>query len=329
VTTDAVRDLRALPKAHLHLHLEAAMRRETFDELAAERGLVPPSWEFDDFSSFTTVYTVLLRTLDCEGAIRRLVREVVEDAVREGVVYIEPSLHPPLYAGHFPHDEYVEIVLGELEAAGADLGVATGVQILADRTASREAAEELACLATSFAGRGVVTFGRAGDERGHRPDPFARAFAIAAEAGLCLAPHAGELAGPESVQAALDVLGAHRIQHGVRAIESPELIDRLASDRICLDVCPTSNVALSVVPRLEDHPLPALRSAGIPCTLNADDPLLFGVSILDEYERARVHMTMSDAELAELARTSIMAARLPESSERSLLAQISAWLMPE
>ena len=122
----------------------------------------------------------------------------------------------------------------------------------------------------------MVSFGLANDEAIGPPEPYAEAFAIAKEAGLLSTPHAGELAGPESVWGALDTLQPDRLQHGVRSIEDPELVKRLADSDIVLDVCPTSNLLLSVYPSLAEHPLPQLLDAGIQCSLNGDDPLLFG-----------------------------------------------------
>ena len=176
--------------------------------------------------------------------------------------------------------------------------------------------------------RGVVGFGLANDETGHPPEPFADAFAIAREAGLLSVPHAGELDGPASVRGALDALGADRVQHGVRAIEDPELVRRLADSPVCLDVCPTSNVLLSVVPDIASHPLPALLAAGVRCSLNADDPLLFGPNLLAEYELARDELGLDDATLAHVATCSIDASAAPAAVKQRSRAGIAIWLDP-
>jgi adenosine deaminase len=139
-------------------------------------------------------------------------------------------------------------------------------------------------------------------------------------------PHAGELAGPESVHEALDRLGADRIQHGVRAVEDPALVERLAAEGICLDVCPTSNLLLSVVDDLAHHPLPALLEAGVTCSLNADDPLLFGPGLSEEYELCRAGMGLSDAALAAVARSSLQASGAPRELVRAAGAGIDRWL---
>ncbi|MET7478081.1 hypothetical protein ABZT17_27480 [Streptomyces sp. NPDC005648] len=172
----------------------------------------------------------------------------------------------------------------------------------------------------------MVSFGLTGDEARHAPEPFAEAFAIARDAGLIPAAHAGELAGPASVRAALDVLGARRIARGVRAIEDPPLLARLAAEGIVLDVCPTSNVALGVVAPLSAHPLPQLLQAGIRCTLNADDPLVFGPGLLQEYETARTALSLNDTQLAAVARTSLEASGAPRTTMEDAVTRIDAWL---
>jgi adenosine deaminase len=188
------------------------------------------------------------------------------------------------------------------------------------------AAEELARLAGGFSERGVVAFGLDGDEAASPPEPFQRAFRIAKEAGLRATPHAGELAGPESVVAALDALDADRILHGVRALEDPDLIARIVEEGITLDVCPTSNVMLGVAPELRDHPLPQLLAAGVRCSVNADDPLLFGTGILDEYVLCREALVLGDQQLAEVAAHSLTAAAAPSDVVERGLDRVSAWL---
>jgi adenosine deaminase len=172
----------------------------------------------------------------------------------------------------------------------------------------------------------VVSFGLAGDEALGPAEPFAGAFGIARAAGLMSTPHAGEHGGPENVRAALDLLGAQRIEHGVRAIEDPSLVQRIVDEGICLDVCPTSNVQLSVTDSLEHHPLPALLAAGVTLSLNADDPVIFGCGLLDEYELARRAFGLDDTALAKVAANSIRCSGAPESVRSRALERIQTWL---
>ncbi|MFF4035070.1 adenosine deaminase [Streptomyces sviceus] len=325
-----MRNLAQLPKAHLHLHLEGAMRPATFRELRCEDGQQQSApGRFTSFEDFTSLYRAAARLVR-EGPRRnllRLVREVVEDAAADGAVWVEPHVNPLTYvADPDAALDLLDMVIDEGRSTAARLGIGFGVLMFARRNGDPAHAVETARLAALRADDGVVSFGLAGDEAHCPPGPFAEAFAIAREAGLISAPHAGELAGPASVRSALDVLGARRIAHGVRAVEDPALLARLAAEGVVLDVCPTSNIALGVVESLSVHPLPLLLRAGVRCTLNADDPLLFGAGLLDEYETARAGLALTDAQLAEMARVSIEASGAPRAMVEDAVTRVGDWL---
>jgi adenosine deaminase len=323
-----MRDLASLPKAHLHIHLEGAMRPKTLAELADACGTdVPATRGYGSFTAFAGMYLAACDVLRSAADLHRLVYEVVEDAALDGAVWIEPALYLPHHRDRLGADEAIlEIVLDAAAIASRELAVGVGVMVAADRTVDPSDAVEQAQLAARYEGKGVVAFGLANDEQPFPPEPFAPAFAIAREAGLLSVPHAGELAGPESVVGALDALGADRIEHGVRAVEDGDLVRRLADSRVCLDVCPTSNVMLGVVPALEAHALPALLDAGVRCSLNADDPLLFGPGLLEEYELTRHRLGLDDATLAHVAQCSIAASGAPEDVKASAGLRIDGWL---
>jgi adenosine deaminase len=323
-----VRDLRQLPKAHLHLHLEGAMRPSTLAELAAEAGVpTPPIRGYTSFTEFGLQYRAASALMETEAHLRRVVREVVDDAADDGAVWVEPHFYPPRFVGQLgTAEEVLEIVIDEGQRAAAARGIGCGWIVSALRDFDPEQAVELAKLAASYAGAGVVSFGLAADEALFPPEPFAEAFGIARDAGLTSAPHAGELAGPASVYGALDALGARRICHGVRAIEDPALVERLAADEVVLDVCPTSNVMLAVVPSIDEHPLVKLLDAGVRCSLNGDDPLLFGPGLLAEYELVRGTMGLPDERLAQLARSSIVGSGAPQELVRDAVEHVEDWL---
>jgi len=326
-----MRSLARLPKAHLHLHLEGAMRPSTLAELAGEHGEHPPGVaagfaSFEDFGPLYRAAARLVRESPRENLLR-LVREVVEDAAADGAVWIEPHVNPLTYeADPQAALDVLDAVIDEGCRTAARLGIGFGVLVFARRNADPSEAVATARLAARRADNGVVAFGLAGDEARHPPEPFAEAFTIARDAGLISAPHAGELAGPASVRAALDALGAQRIAHGVRAVEDAALLARLAAEGVVLDVCPTSNVALGVVESLSAHPLPKLLHAGVRCTLNADDPLLFGPGLLEEYATARRTLALTDHQLAAVARTSIESSGAPRTLVEKAITLIGDWL---
>ncbi|MGX1596803.1 adenosine deaminase [Dietzia maris] len=315
----------ALPKAHLHVHLEAAMREATLRQWCAEDGIeVPPLVEYADFTAFLGAYGLLIDLLHTPERVGRLLDEVVADAAAQGVVALEFASIPEKAVAFDSAEDALEFILPAAADAGRRHGVWTGSIVSIDRGAGREHALEAARLAARFADRGVVAVGLVADERGNPVADAAGAFAIARDAGLGVVPHAGELAGPAEVRSAIE-LGVDRIQHGVRAVEDPRVVELLAERGTCLDVCPTSNVVLDVYPSLEEHPLPRLLEAGVRCSLGADDPLLFGVDVVDEYVAAHERMGVSVARLVGVARASIESSFAPGDVKQDALARVEAW----
>jgi adenosine deaminase len=323
-----MRDLKSLPKAHLHVHLEGAMRPTTLAEIAAGYDIpVPAIRGYGSFLAFSGLYQAAEAVLKTEDDVRRVVREVVEDAAAAGAIHIEPQMYPGRYSDRLgsPGD-VLDLIIDEGRQSAARLGISFGLILSADRISEPADAEAMAVLAAERVGAGLVGFGLASDEANFPPEPFEKAFAIAREAGLMSVPHAGEHAGPASVRGALDVLGAQRIGHGVRAIEDPDLVRRIAAEGVCLDVCPTSNVMLSVVPDLASHPLGRLIEAGVRCSLNGDDPLLFGPGLLEEYTVVREQLGLDDAAIAWMARCSIEDSAADPAVKAAGVAGVEAWL---
>jgi adenosine deaminase len=336
------RSLTALPKAHLHLHFTGSMRHSTLVELAAERGVHlpdalvegwPPELHATDergWFRFQRLYDIARSVLREPADVHRLLREAAEDEAAEGSRWLEIQVDPSGYAARFGGlTPTVELVLDAAREAEAATGVGIRVIIAANRTRHPLDAKTLARLAVRHAGRGVVGFGLSNDERRGRAYDFEGAFRIASRGGLLSTPHGGELLGPGSVRECVDTLGADRIGHGVRAVEDPRLLEKIVARGVTLEVCPSSNVGLGVVPTAADVPVRALFEAGAPIALGADDPLLFGTRLARQYELAREVYGFSDTELAELARCSIRGSAAPVDVRKDLLDQIEAWLAPD
>jgi adenosine deaminase len=333
------RDLRALPKAHLHLHFTGSMRHETLVELAEQHGVRlpdalrdhwPPHLSAADekgWFRFQRLYDTARAVLSTESDVRRLLLEAASDDAAEGSGWLEIQVDPSGYAARFGGvTAFTELVLDAARKAAAETGTGVAVVVAANRTRHPLDARTLARLAAQYAGRGVVGFGLSNDERRGVTGEFAPAFRIAAHAGLLSVPHGGELQGPDSVRACLDRLGADRLGHGVRVVEDPALLDRVVEAQVTLEVCPASNVALGVYPSAAAVPLPTLVRAGAAVALGADDPLLFGSRLLDQYEMARHVHGLADHELAGLARASVTGSRAPADVRDRLLAGIDEWL---
>ncbi|WP_160049966.1 adenosine deaminase [Nocardiopsis sp. FR4] len=338
-TPTSTRRLDRLPKAHLHLHFTGSMRHPTLVELARQNGVHlpqalveewPPRLRATDergWFRFQRLYDIARSVLSRPEDVYRLLREAAEDEREAGSAWLEIQVDPSGYASRFDGlTAALELFLDAAAAAERATGVGVGLMVAANRTRHPLDAKVLARLARQYAGRGVVSFGLNNDERRGRALEFEGAFRIARRAGLLSAPHGGELQGPRSVRECLDELGADRVGHGVRAVEDPHLVERIATQGVTLEICPTSNVGLGVYDRVEHLPLRRLFDAGVPIALGTDDPLLFGPRLVEQYRIAREVFGFSDAELAELARMSIRGSGAPESLRKELLSGVDAWL---
>ena len=334
-----MRDLAALPKAHLHLHFTGSMRPATLLDLAAKHGVHlpealtsrrPPQLRATDekgWFRFQRLYDVARSCVRDEADVRRLVHEAAQDDAREGSRWLEIQVDPTSYAVHLGGlTPTLEIVLDAARNASAETGVGVAVVVAASRIRHPLDARTLARLAARYAGAGVVGFGLSNDERRGSTEEFASAFRIARAAGLASVPHSGELLGPQNVRVALDHLAPDRIGHGVRSVEDPAVLAEVVRRGIVLEVCPGSNVALGVYAGPEAVPLATLVEAGARIALGADDPLLFGTRLLDQYVNAREVHGLDDGALAELARASIRGSRAPLTLQAHLLAGVDAWL---
>jgi aminodeoxyfutalosine deaminase len=285
------------PKIELHVHLEGTVRPATLLQIARRNGVRLPAdsvdelaslYEFRDFPHFLQVWLMTTGALRTEHDFRQVVLDYAEQAASYGAVYLEGIFTPAEPAGRgVPWEEVFAGYCDGAQEAYETHGVRVGLTLDIPRDYPMEAAELTVRHGLAHADRGVVGIGLGGAEHAHPPEPFAAVFATAKDGGLGSVPHAGEADGPDSIRGALDVLQADRIRHGIRAVEDPGLVAELADRGIVLDVCPTSNLRTGVVPSLAEHPLPALLAAGIPCTINTDDPAMFGSNLGSEHEVAR------------------------------------------
>ena len=335
----AGRDLTALPKAHLHLHLAGSMRPATLVELAEVQGRRLPAELLDPagtrldvtakrgWSRFQRLYDAAREVVAGPDEVRRLLREIAEDERAAGSGWVEVQVDPSSYAPRLGGlQATVELVLDAMREAGATTGTGMALVIAANRTRHPGDAETLARVAKRFAGAGVVGFGLSNDETRGRPEEFAKAFRIARDAGLLSVPHAGELRGIRSVHGAVEALHADRLGHGVRAVEDPATMALLAERGVVLEVCPASNVALGVAGAVELVPVRELRAAGVRVALGADDPLLFRSGLVDQYAAVRDQQGLSDEALAALAADAVRGSAAPDEVRSRLLSGIEAWL---
>ncbi len=282
----------AMPKVELHVHLEGAIDPETVYAMAARNGVALPAasleewrqfYRFRDFDHFVEVYVLATRAMQTPGDWSTMVEDFLRNQAHQNVRYSEAFLSASLQLGKFPADEWLH-ALAEGAAAG-EARYGSRVRFIPD--ISRELPEtrhrvlEFALQARSTGL--VIGLGLGGPEIGYPPELFADVYAEARRQGLRVVAHAGETGGPPSVWGALDVLGAERIGHGVRCLDDPTLVEELRARQTPLEVSPTSNYCLGVVAPDEPHPIRRMVDAGLYCTVNSDDPPMFGTSLNQEY----------------------------------------------
>lgn len=333
---DRVSDTAAIqkvPKAELHVHLEGTAQPALVRELAARNGLALPVGLFTDEDTFAwSGFRGFLRSYDLAASVLRtaedyrdLVYAYLSQCAAQGAIYVELIASPDhARAVGLPEAEHRVGLFAGIDDARAEHGIEGRVVVTAIRDLGAEAAERTACEAAALAHPYVVGFNLSGDEAAFPPALFARAFALAHDAGLGCTVHAGEHAGPASVTEALALPGVRRLSHGVRAIEDPALVARLAEERIVLELCPTSNVALGVYPDYAAHPFRRLSEAGVPVTLGSDDPAYFGATIGEEYGVAHEHFGLAEDVLLAITRTAIEAGFLDGTTRTHLLARLDA-----
>ena len=296
------RDLRALPKAHLHVPLESTVRPATLRELAAGNGLPvpPPSRSFAGLADFVDHNGFLRDCLRRPSDFRRVARELLEDEAAQGTRHVEVSFSAAAHGERLGDLEMpLSAVLDGLREA--DTGVRWRLLLDTSRRRSVERGRLSLRLATAFAGDGVVGIGLAGDES-YPLAPFEAVLDEARSAGLHLVHHAGEACGADSIREAVHIGHTERLGHGIRVLDDPARVDEVRG--IPLEVCPTSNVALGFVPSFREHPLPRLRDAGLTVTINTDIPAVVGTTLVTEYEKVRAAFGYDDLVMAELARNS-------------------------
>ncbi len=284
--------LRNAPKAELHIHIEGSLEPELIFRLAQRNGValtyasveaLRAAYDFSDLQSFLDIYYAGASVLIEEQDFFDMAWAYFERAAADQVVHAELFFDPQT---HIERGVDIGVVINGLHRAclqaQTQLGISASLILCFLRHLSED--EAIATLQAALPYRELfVGVGLDSSERGHPPEKFARVFAQARALGLHAVAHAGEEGPPAYIESALDVLQVERIDHGVRCLESPALVARLAASRMPLTVCPLSNVKLCVFKTLAEHNLPALLAAGLCATVNSDDPAYFGGYMNDNF----------------------------------------------
>ncbi|MGW1585697.1 adenosine deaminase [Streptomyces sp. NPDC002386] len=325
-----------LPKAELHLHIEGTLEPELAFELAARNGVALPyadteqlreAYRFEDLQSFLNLYYELMAVLRTEQDFADLADAYLARAAAQGVRHAEIFFDPQAHlARGLDMGTVVEGLWRALGRSEENHGVSTRLILCFLRDESAESALETLQAARPYLDR-ITGVGLDSAEVGHPPAKFREVYEAAAALGLRRVAHAGEEGPPEYITEALDVLGVERVDHGLRCMEDPALVERLVRDRVPLTLCPLSNVRLRTVDVLAEHPLPAMLDAGLRCTVNSDDPAYFGGYAGDNFDAVRSELGLGEERLRELARNSFLASFLEDDEERRAryLAEVEAY----
>ena len=327
-----------LPKAELHVHHVGSASPRIVAELAGRHpdSPVPQDPEalvrfftFTDFAHFIDVYLATVGLLRTAEDVRMLTYEVARDLSAQQVRYAELTMTPyTSVVRGIPIEAYTEAIEDARVAAERDHGVVLRWIYDIPGESGLESADATLSYALHHRPEALVGFGLGGPEIGVPRAQFQPHFSTARAAGLHSVPHSGESTGPQSVWDAITLLGAERIGHGTSSVQDPRLLEHLAEHGIPLEVCPTSNIATRVVERIEEHPIRAMRDAGVVVTVNSDDPPMFGTTLNREYEIAAGLLDLDEAGVADLAVAAVDASFAPDDVKARLRAEIAAHATP-
>lgn len=326
--------VRQMPKAELHVHLEGSIRAPTLLELANRRNVELPardvegiaSWlDFRDFDHFLDVYLTISRCLRDPEDFQFATAAFMEEQARQNVLYTEAHFTISTHAANGANADEVAEALAETIAEGErNLGVR--LRWIPDivRNVDFDRADQTLEWALDNRSRFVVALGLSGKES-HPAQPFSEHFAVAAQEGLHRTVHAGEQTGAAAIWDALQHCDAERIGHGIRAVEDQELMALLLERNIPLEVSPTSNVCLGLVPSLKSHPVRRLHEAGVSWSLSSDDPALFHTSLVEEFEAVGGLLSLGPNDLAALSMAALEHAFVDDVERASLQETFRAW----
>lgn len=330
------RFIAGLPKAELHVHHVGSASPRIVAALAARHpdSPVPKDpdalaeyFTFRDFAHFIEVYVSVVDLVRDAEDIRMLTYEVAREMAGQQLRYAELTVTPYGFTRRgIPGPAVVEAIEDAREAAERDLGLVLRWCFDIPGELGLPAAEETARMACELRPEGLVSFGLGGPELGVPRAQFKPYFDRARAEGLHSVPHAGESSDARSMWEALTELHAERIGHGIRCVEDPRLLEELAERRVPLEICPTSNVATRSVAGLSDHPLPRIAAAGVPFSVNSDDPPMFGTDLNTEYAVAARLLDLDEGGVAELARSAVEASFLDTPAKSRLIAEIDSYL---
>ncbi len=327
--------LLAMPKTDLHVHLDGSLRPSTVVELADECGVTLPSSDPDELADYLHVqdarnledylerFEITLSVMQHSDALERIAYELCEDAAAENVRYMEIRYSPILVTRKgLPLPETVDAPLRGMARARSEFGIDSSLIICGIRNMEPDVSRDLADLTVAYKNRGVVAFDLAGAEYNYPAKKHKNAFYTVLNANMSATIHAGEAYGAESIHQALHYCGAHRIGHGTRLFEDPDLMSYVNDHRVPLEICLTSNVQTQVVKDFSSQPLRLYYDEGLVVSLHTDNRLMSGTTVTEEYVRAWKHLGFTLEELGDMVLNGFRSAFLHHAEKKALLADV-------
>lgn len=325
--------IQSLPKAELHLHIEGTLEPELMLALAERNGVALPydsvealraAYDFGNLQDFLDLYYQGMGVLQGEQDFYDLTWAYLERAAAQNVRHAEIFFDPQGHTGRgVAFASVVDGIHRALSDAEARLGLTSRLILCFLRHLDEDSALATLAQALPYKDR-IAGIGLDSSELGHPPEKFARAFARSRAEGFRVVAHAGEEGPADYVRGALDALQVERIDHGVRCLEDPDLVERLVAARVPLTVCPLSNLRLCVVEDMAGHPLRRMMELGLFVTVNSDDPAYFGGYVNENYAAVQDALGLGRDDLAALARNSFEASFLDAEAKRALVAEVDA-----
>ncbi|MGO9197105.1 MAG: adenosine deaminase [Acidimicrobiales bacterium] len=328
--------IRGLPKAEVHLHLEGCLPHDMVRRAAERAGAPRPSVAGEEAAKITSLSQLLAyldwscALIDRADQLEQVAYDITTRAVQSGARHVDVIVNPT----HWPHwqarlGDMLDALDGGFRAGQHDNGTTSALCVSLNRNQSRSEALEVVDTLLELRHPRVAALsidGNESDGRESNNSRFAPAFERARAGGLRRCAHAGESSGAKGVREAIELLGAERIDHGIRCLEDPRVTALVATRGVPLDVCPTSNVVLGVVGELASHPIKELRARGVRCSLNTDDPLLYDIDLAGEYARVAGAFGWGNDELGQMARVGVESCFSDEDRRFALLKRLDDYL---
>lgn len=325
--------IQQMPKIELHVHLEGATQPASILHLAKKNHVSLPSntlkglseWcQFSNFSHFFEVYPKICECVQTPEDIEYITKEFLKGQYTQNILYSEVTYTASnqWYGNGITFREQIEAINRGRSWAENHLNTSMGLIIDIPRQLSSTQGLEIAHEVLELQNMGIIGLGLGGNERNYPPEIFQEAFDLIKETPLHSVPHAGELAGPQSIWDSITCLGAERIGHGVRCGEDPQLIEYLREHQIPLEICPTSNLCLGIYENLQNHPINQLFQAGLNISINSDDPALFNTTLSQEFQKLVTTFQYNILDLETFTLNALNSSYLKEDSKENLFRRV-------